>query len=593
MAGHYKQEVSVEMINAAKEKLQTFFQGNLRYIVPFFQRPYVWDTDNWDSLWENINQVYVDNKQMKNSEHFIGTLITKHIPTDTLGRDWHDLIDGQQRLSTIAILLKSLADCCKGDLPNLKNRMNDLLLFKNAKGDQFFRLELSKNDMPYFKAIIQGDGVSVLPNQEHRLIEAYNYFKERVKDFSDEEIDVFVSVVLEKVPVISMLLSSDDDEQVIFDTINSLGVRLTTAELLKNYIFKEKRLQTLYTDLWEPVFDPDEETVRFWNKEKTAGRIFRTNIEVLLYCYLIIETQREIRLERLYKEYKEWLVNKTVNEKIAFLNSLKEYANYYFDFPEGEELNEIAYDEDEKRFFHIIENLSITTVYPLILFIYKEVTDINERKAILKLLESYLVRRNICRLTTKNYNNLFISIIQKLKKLRQDNNAVSVKDVSEILASFSEETNRFPNDAAFELAFRDTQLSNQNAREILFCIALYHKSSPLSDTRKLSSFSYSVEHFMPVKWQDNWMSPNIDENGKAVRNRTLKTLGNLTLVTKRLNSKLSNAAWDHKKGILRQYSSLSMTIDYLDNANWDEKSISGRSDDLFSKSGIKMWGYYK
>jgi len=228
----------------------------------------------------------------------------------------------------------------------------------------------------------------------------------------------------------------------------------------------------------------------------------------------------------------------------------------------------------------------------LILFIYKEVTDINERKAILKLLESYLVRRNICRLTTKNYNNLFISIIQKLKKLRQDNNAISVDLLKGILASFSEETNLFPNDSDFELAFQQTQLSNQNSREILFCIALYQKSSPLYDIKKLSSSSYSVEHFMPVKWQDNWMSLGIDENGKAVRNRALKTLGNLTLVTKRLNSKLSNAAWGQKKGILKQYSSLSMTTDYLEYANWDEKCISARSRDLFSQSAIKMWSYH-
>ena len=89
------------------------------------------------------------------------------------------------------------------------------------------------------------------------------------------------------------------------------------------------------------------------------------------------------------------------------------------------------------------------------------------------------------------------------------------------------------------------------------------------------------------------MIPGIDENGRAIRNKALKTLGNLTLVTKRLNSKLSNAVWDQKRGILRQYSSLSMTTDYLDNTDWDEKSISGRSGDLFSKSAIKMWSYYK
>lgn len=581
------------MLNAAKEKLQTFFQGNLRYIVPFFQRPYVWNIDNWDSLWESIHQVYEDNKQKKKSEHFIGTLITKQIPTDMLGRDWHDLIDGQQRLATISILFKSLADSCKGDLPKLKTNINKLLIFENAKGEQFVRLKLSKNDIPYFEAIVQGNGFGALPNKEHGLIGAYNYFYERVQGFSDEEIYEFLQVILEKVPVISMLLSSDDDEQVIFDTINSLGVRLTTAELLKNYIFKEKRIQDLYTVLWEPVFDPDEETVRFWNKEKTAGRIFRTNIEILLYCYLIIETQKEVRLERLYKEYKEWLFEKTADEKEAFLHNLKKYADYYSGFPEGEELNEIAYDDEEKRFFHIIENLSITTTYPLILYIYKEITDTNERKVILKLLESYLVRRNICRLTTKNYNNLFISIIQKLERLKQKNNKVSTDHFRGILASFSEDTNRFPDDIDLKSAFQDAQLSNQNAREILFCIALYHKNTPFADIRKLSSSSYSVEHIMPVKWRENWMTPDIDENDKAARDKALKTLGNLTLVTKRLNSKLSNLAWGKKKEILRQHSSLKMTIDYLDNDNWDENNISKRANDLFFKSAMKMWGYYK
>lgn len=579
------------MITASKDKLQSYFQTSTQYEVPFFQRAYVWREDNWESLWENIYQVYLDANKNKKSEHFIGTVITKQRPATRLGEDWHDLIDGQQRLTTVSILLKSLSDSCNGDLPNLKNTIDNLLIHRDARGDKSLRIKLSRNDMPYFSAIIHNSPPSILNNKENAIIRAYEYFKAKVRGFKDEEIDILKNVILERVPVISMLLSSEDDEQVIFDTINSLGVKLTTAELLKNYIFKDKELESLYDSLWGPTFEQDEETVLFWNKEKTSGRITRTNIEVLLYCYLIIETQKEIRLESLYKEYKAWLTGKTVEERTAFLNKLIKCADTYFDFPEGEELNEIAYDETEKRFFHIIENLSITTVYPLIIYIYGMVSDTGERNRILELIESYLVRRNICRLTTKNYNNLFISMIQALEKARIEGQRLSEEILKNIFAAFTEETNKFPNDEDFQVAFLDAWLSNQNAREILFCIALNQRNSPMFDVKKLSSSSYSVEHMMPVKWQDNWMTPEMNENEKAIRNKALKTFGNLTLVTKRLNSKLSNAPWDKKRDTLRSYSTLSMTVDYLGESDWDEKHILSRANQLL-KSAIEMWRYY-
>ena len=311
---------------------------------------------------------------------------------------------------------------------------------------------------------------------------------------------------------------------------------------------------------------------------------------MLLYCYLIITTQKEIQLDSLYKEYKNWLKDQSIDEKNRFLIDLKQYAEYFADLPEGQQLNEISYADDEKRFFHIIENLSITTAYPLILFIYREVTNENERKRILKLLESYLVRRNICRLTTKNYNNIFISIIKKLMKQRDDGERISVDSIRGILSSFTEETNRFPDDAELKAAFKESVLSNQNARELLYLIALYEKMSPLADVVKLSSLNYSVEHMMPVKWQANWPIADVDDQKRAARDKALKTLGNLTLVTRRLNSKLSNDAWDEKKKTLQKYSSLNITTDYLDDGIWDETRIDSRAGDL-AELAVKMWGH--
>jgi len=576
------------MIDAKKDNLTTYFQGNVQYIVPFFQRPYVWDDDNWVSLWENILQIHKDHNEGRDREHFIGTIIVKQRPAQYLGQNQWDLIDGQQRLATVSILLKCLCDSCRGELPKLKDQIRHLLLFENAKGEVFIRIRSSRKDLPYFNAVIQDYQTTGLPNQDHKMLRAYEYFKEQVQSFSDEQIDTLRAVILEKVPVISMLLSSDDDEQVIFDTINSLGVKLTTAELLKNHIFKDERLEHLYTAVWEPVFEADEKTITFWDKDKTAGRMIRKNIEVLLYCYLMITTQSEIQLDSLYKEYKNWLKNQSDKDKTRFLNDLKQYAEYFADLPEGEQLNEISYVEDEKRFFHVVENLSITTVYPLILFIYREVTDEDERRSILNLLESYLVRRNICRLTTKNYNNLFMSMIRTLAGRRDRSQQLSVGSIKDILSSFSEETNRFPDDVEVMAAFKKSALSNQNAREILYLIALYQKKSPLVDVAKLSLSSYSVEHMMPVKWQQNWPILDPDDQPPASRDKAIRMLGNLTLVTKRLNSKLSNDAWDKKRKTLRKYSSLNITTDYLDGDGWDETSIYSRAGDL-AELAIEMW----
>ena len=182
-------------------------------------------------------------------------------------------------------------------------------------------------------------------------------------------------------------------------------------------------------------------------------------------------------------------------------------------------------------------------------------------------------------------------MIQKLAEVKHNGAAITDAALREIFDSFDEETNKYPTDDEFKSSFKGEYLSNQNAREILYCIALYQRNTDLADVKKLSSSSYSVEHMMPVKWQEHWMKSGIDENGKAIRNKTLKTLGNLTLITKRLNSKLSNDPWSKKKETLKKYSSLPMTIDYLSETDWKEESINSRAQQLLNRA-IEMWPNY-
>lgn len=572
------------MQSAVKEKLLSYFQHNYQYEVPFFQRAYVWDEESWELLYEHI-ATEVEAARNGHSEHFIGTIITKQLPQDGFAVQSLQLVDGQQRLTTVSIALKALADTCTGDLVNLRDTLMGYLSFRDSRGAAHYRIKHSRVDGPYFEEVMGLAADAALPEGDNNIVQAYRYFRDKFDTLSDEDRDLFANVILQRLPVIAMFLGEHDDEQEIFDTINSLGVRLSVAELLKNYVFRDKELKDAYETLWSSVFEDDEEEASFWGKEKTAGRVKRTNLELLLYTVLIIETGKEVRLDKLFNEYKAFLKDKETAAKRAFLERLKAHAETYREFPGDEELNEIGFDETEKRVFHVIEYLEITTVYPLLLFLYDRITDRSQRVEALVLLESYLVRRVVAGLTSKNYNRLFIQMMADVKKQGDIVNAASVRNV---LASYEEDTNRFPNDAEFKRGFHETYLYNRTAQEVLFIIALRGLDPRLSDRHKLSTESYSVEHMLPKKWREHWRVPGMTEEQKAERDWSLKTLGNLTLVTQPLNSTMRNSSWSKKRKHLKEHSHLSITKNYLDLEAWDESTIIQRANDL-GTIACKVW----
>src|SRR6185295_438104 len=241
------------MINATKEKLASFFQGTIQYEVPFFQRAYVWDDENWSTLWDHVLDVLERHERGDSGEHFIGTVITKQRLAERLGQQVHDLIDGQQRLTTIALLLQAIGDAATGDVPRLKEVVSDNLRFRDAHNEVHARIIPSSYDRTYFDAIMAGKADAQFLNSDHKIVRAYCFFRDQLVEMNDDRREQLRRVLLERVSLISMMLSREDDEQEIFDTINALGVRLTTAELLKNYIFKELSIQSHYNSLWKEI----------------------------------------------------------------------------------------------------------------------------------------------------------------------------------------------------------------------------------------------------------------------------------------------------------------------------------------------------
>lgn len=588
------------MLSATKEKIKSFLSSSSQYVIPFFQRSYVWKIDNWSELWENILEEYNEITVNPNttSEHFIGTIIIKQLLTKQVGATEYELIDGQQRLTTICLLLKAFHDAIEEE--SAKKWISGFLRFEDSYGNEKIRILHSKLDREYFQEVILSNTNNLelwekykdlKPEEfekkiefENRILGAYLYFRKHITDECDtDNIRAYINIVIERLPVIHMALNAEDDVQQIFDTINSLGVKLTTAELLKNFLYSNTKVAEHYQAYWNSVFEADEDAIEFWNRERTSGRIRRTTVELFLYSYLVILKETNVKLESLFKEFKNYLKDKNPDELVIFAKDIYDFALVYQELPDGENLSDISFVEHDKRFFHVIREFDINTIFPLILYIYKKVNDTEERNRILRVLESYVSRRTICKLTTKNYNNLFITILGELKKKE----SITALAVSEILMKYTEATNRFPDDEELKKAFNNTYLYNQYSREILYCIALFQLNHDYTDNPKLNINGFSVEHVMPKKWRNNWnhLPENITEQ---IRDFKLLTLGNLTLVKGRLNSSMRDSGWNKKKSALQKYSTLRQTTDYLSTDEWNETIIEKRANDLYNIA-LQIW----
>ena len=269
--------------------------------------------------------------------------------------------------------------------------------------------------------------------------------------------------------------------------------------------------------------------------------------------------------------------------QVLLCQDLKEYAVVYRAIPDGIDLKLLAYKEHKKRFFQIVSDFEITTIMPLMLYIMKQVKDESELEKILAVLESYIARRTICKLTTKNYNNLFLGLLAEVKKWDE----ITSQKLLEKLLTYTEDTNIFPSDDQVNVAVFEKALSNKYTREILYIISLYDLDDPKTDNHSLSLEGFSLEHLMPKKWENNWEIPNSKEKIE-LNNFKLLTLGNLALIKGSLNSKLRDSAWPIKRKELNTYSTLNRTRECLENKDWNVKAIDERSKKLY-ETIIKIW----
>ena len=563
-------------MDAGKRTINDIFNGNRVLEIPFFQRSYVWGIPQWERLLEDMKAISSSNKP-----YFLGSVILKQQETTTGSRigDKRTVIDGQQRLTTLNIFFKVL--CLKTNENFTFDRSFKLRDNSNA-------LLHNHNDIQAFDEILALTELKDLEG-ESNITQAYNYFKDNLVP-NELNLDSILSNVL----FVGIDLSQEEDEQQIFDTINSLGVKLTTAELLKNYFFNRDDIEK-YNKYWKEVFEKDEETKNYWDREITAGRLRRTFIDLFFFAYLQIKIQEPefkvkaedkdayVKVEHLFESYKNFIRSYLNDDKEAILSEIKEYAllfkkNFNYEIL-GEDLTQ---DFGIDRINTIIFGLDTTTLIPYTLYILRNISDEITKNELFGIIETYIMRRMITHSNTKNYNQLFTDKLI-------NNRVLSKQEFLDYVEKREDKVNFLPTDEELEKGFNTSILINKQAAGILYLIESKIRNEKDS-TALLGINKYSLEHLMPKKWRNNWDKLSSKES-EINRDRKLLTLGNLTIITQSLNSSIRDSKWEdklkgkNKKGGLIEYSVGLKTISqFLKYPEWNEKTIEERALFLYEKA---------
>jgi hypothetical protein len=581
--------------------LTRIFEPTFRYFVPLFQRPYVWEMEKqWQPLWEDLRSVaerLTDSSDTNDDvPHFLGAIVIAQPWAPVADLSPRTVIDGQQRLATLQLVIAAARAVASALGAETTSKKLDALLrvpdYLAEKPDDRLKFIPTNADRAAFRVALEHDGEDVgtlSPDDSTRILEAYRFFRGEidnwVADGSDGDgtlikLDALTKALRQLVRVVVISLEPADNAQAIFETLNARGTPLLAADLIKNYLFQRAadahlRAEDLHRTYWS-AFD-----LKPWRREVGQGRARRPRIDVFLGHWLTMTAVDEVPWQQLFVKFRAYAEGNRPNVE-ALLSDLARASKVFdaFDhFPSG---------SPEALFFYRLDVLETTTVMPVVLWIFgpRGITDPADRRRALAAIESWLVRRLLCRLTTKNYNQVMLALLKELEARAVASSATVVS----YLAGLSGESQAWPRDEQLLENLRTqpyyTTLLRGRLRMVLEAIEADMRTSmgtPFADWARLT-----IEHALPQDWQTFWPLPEGADPLVATiaRDSAKHRLGNLTLITQPLNSSLSNAAWvsepgkPAKRDVLNQFNTLMLNKAIIAADTWDEAAIAARGEKL-------------
>jgi hypothetical protein len=614
--------------------LLDLFEKKMRLEVPLFQRQYVWSREQqWEPLWEDVSRKFAEFivGRSDGPVHFLGAMVLDQKQTPATHVEKRQVIDGQQRLTTLQIMLAVMRDFCREhECHELAQEFEKYTLNTGKMAEpevDRFKVWPTQLDRACFvdvmtlrsREAIQKAYPLIKRKYQRKydprpgIIEAYLFFDEEIREFFlgtnvdpplaaetplEERVDEAFRAMKSALQVVAIDLDQDDDPQVIFETLNARGEPLLPADLLRNYIFLRAGRaggspEGLYEEYWSGFDD------EFWRTIVTQGRLSRPRSDLFMQHFLASRQAVDVPIKHLYVEYRHWIERErpfsSVECELAALRDQREDFRRVLTPERGDPIHAIA---------TFMERFDIRTAYPLMLHLLALRLDDAAWRRLSQTLESYLLRRSVVGWSTKAYNRVFLTLVKSLRKQSPEAVPEAVEDA---LGALSGETSAWPTDEQFGGAWMSGSAYRElNRAKLSHILARLSTTYQTNKTEELAIDSeLTVEHIMPQNWLTNWPLPDgskgmdwnelhdaetDDPRATATRSRgqAIHTFGNLTILTQALNSSVSNGPWSEKKPALLQASLLPINLQLGAFDRWDEEAVLRRGQALLERA-LQIW----
>lgn len=559
-------------MKAGEATLQKILNTSRQFIIPIFQRNFSWEKKQFKQLWTDIQRA---SKFTRERTHFIGSIVYIDMGTPAGRPQQLMLIDGQQRLTTLSLLLCALKryvqkNNVETNLIKTKKIDNQFLLNSDEMGDDKYKLLLNAQDREtYIKLLEQTEFTVNTPSK--RIINCYEYFYQQIEKCADDLNSIFLGIL--NLSLVAISLDKDkDNPQLIFESMNSTGKDLAQSDLLRNYLLMDlstREQNRLYTTYWKPM-------------EDAFGQYaYLEKFDYFIRDFLTIKQNngRICKVNDVYEQFKRYYIEQNLTKE-DILKEIFIYAKYYAAIELDREK-----DKDLRMYWRQIRMIDCHVAYPFFLQLYHDYEQKNLAKEdfilIIKTTINYIVRRAICEIPTNSLNKTFAVFYNKINK--QDY-------VNSVLKEYILKTayRAFPTDYEVREKLQTKDIYHFRLKNYLLeMLENYYHKEPIDIVRD----NYTIEHIMPQSPELNmtWQKM-LGENWREVQKIYLHTLGNLTLTG--YNSEMGNKSFEEKlngeNGFKHSHLKLNQYVASCE--AWNKKSIQQRTS-LLTDLILKIWSY--
>ena len=551
-----------------KGSIYQLLNGQYQYIIPVYQRKYSWLAEvQCARLWKDIVNMVKQHKQ----HHFVGSIVSVAEKYSLMGVQKRLIIDGQQRMTTLSILMIALRDYLveQGAGEEVEENINMVLKNPSRKGDDAYKMLLTDTDRDIMIKLV--DKLPIGEDEDSKIYTNYLYFKQKVAEGILTPDEVYESI--SKLDIVGIVLdrAQGDDPQLIFESLNSTGMDLSKSDLIRNYILMgldNDEQKSIYNNYWKPF----EKNFPTQDGTDRMDRFFRD--------YLTMKKGVFIKFDTIYDVFKDYAENSEFSKQEELAEDIMIYGDLYTNITSEDKKLPLS-QQALKPIFKEIRILRMEVVYPFLLKVYydfsKGMITLDEFVRILKLTIAYVVRRTVCEIPTNSMNKTFTTL---KNEIHPDDYLNSVEAAFFYLDTYK----RFPDDKEFKEC-----LCKRNMYSIRISNYMYVKMENEGNKETIPYEGYTIEHILPQnknmrkEWKDA-----LGENYEEIQAQYINNLGNLTLT--KYNSEMGDKPFSEKLEVYKE-SAMHMLNKYVvQQTTWNKETIEERASKL-AECACKAWEY--